>query len=455
MLEGLRQLPVGNTALPFVRLFYGRQSRYLWEFDEGEIHYIPQGEGGEQGDAMMPLLYSLGQHRALQAVAEQPQEGEHLFAFLYDTIFVSSPLRVGPVYATLQESLNVHAGIQINAGKTQIWNKAGVRPEVCNVLERVARISNPRSIVWRGSQLPLELQGIKILGTPLGHPEFVARHLQGVLEEQRVFLNRIPLVSDIQSAWLLLLHCANARANYQIRAVTPEGVEAYARAHDDGIWQCFCELLELDPTAGDNRREIANLPLLLGGLGLRSASRLRESAHWASWADCLEMIHQRHPDVANRLVAQLEGHPDTPCLRAATTAAWSITGVMGFEPPSWTALAGGVRPAQHQPEDFEPGATGGGWQHEAACRIEQRARDTLLLSLPDSGKALVRSQGGPGAGLAFTTCPTCRITKMEPAVFTSLFPGPSTAADVASHSILVATIVQPVPRLGFWGGVMP
>ena len=138
MLEGLRQLPVGNTALPFVRLFYGRQSRYLWEFEDGEIHHIPQGEGGEQGDAMMPLLFSLGQHRALQAVAEQLQEGEHLFAYLDDTIFVSSPLRVGPVYAALQESLHVHAGIQINAGKTQIWNKAGVRPEVCNVLERVA-----------------------------------------------------------------------------------------------------------------------------------------------------------------------------------------------------------------------------------------------------------------------------------------------------------------------------
>ena len=267
MLEGLRQLPVRNTALPFVRLFCGRHSRYLWEFDDGEIHHIPQGEGGEQGDAMMPLLYSLGQHRALQAVAEQLQEGEHLFAYLDDTIFVSSPLRVGPVYAALQQSLNVHVGIQINAGKTQIWNKAGVRPEVCNVLERVARISNPRAIVWRGSQLPSEMQGIKILGTLLGHPDFVVRHLQGVLEEQRVLLKRIPLVGDLQSAWLLLLHCASARANYQIRSVTPEGVEAYARAHDDGIWQCFSELLKMDPTAGDNGREIANLPLLLGGLG--------------------------------------------------------------------------------------------------------------------------------------------------------------------------------------------
>ena len=117
------------------------------------------------------------------------------------------------------------------------------------------------------------------------------------------------------------------------------------------------------------------------------------------------------------MVAQLEGQPDTPCLRVAATAAWSITGVMRFEPPSWTDLARGARPAQYQPEDFEPGASRGGWQQEAACRIEQRAQDNLLLRLPESGKALLRSHGGPGAGLAFTTCPTCRITKKDPHVF--------------------------------------
>ena len=31
----------------------------------------------------------------------------------------------------------------------------------------------------------------------------------------------------------------------------------------------------------------ATLPLRLGGLGLRSAFRLRYAAHWASWADCI------------------------------------------------------------------------------------------------------------------------------------------------------------------------
>ena len=42
----------------------------------------------------------------------------------------------------------------------------------------------------------------------------------------------------------------------------------------------------------------ATLPMRLGGLGLRSASRMSHSAYWASWADSLQMIAQRLPTVA-------------------------------------------------------------------------------------------------------------------------------------------------------------
>ena len=55
MLEGLRQVRGGSAAVPFARLFCGRPSEYLWEDASGEVHKIPQGEGGEQGDAMMPF----------------------------------------------------------------------------------------------------------------------------------------------------------------------------------------------------------------------------------------------------------------------------------------------------------------------------------------------------------------------------------------------------------------
>ena len=53
---------------PLVRLFHGRQSIYVWEGDAGTVHHTVQGEGGEQRDPLMPLLFALGQHGALQTV---------------------------------------------------------------------------------------------------------------------------------------------------------------------------------------------------------------------------------------------------------------------------------------------------------------------------------------------------------------------------------------------------
>ena len=94
MLRGLRQ--ADDTALPFVSMFYGSPSEYLWEDNEGTVHRIAQGEGGEQGDALMPLLFALGQHEALQAVSRQFRPNERLFAFLDDVYLTSKPDRVVP-----------------------------------------------------------------------------------------------------------------------------------------------------------------------------------------------------------------------------------------------------------------------------------------------------------------------------------------------------------------------
>ena len=58
MLQGLSNIERGRAALPFVSMFFGAPSQYLWEDDSDTVHTIDQGEGGEQGDALMPLLHS-------------------------------------------------------------------------------------------------------------------------------------------------------------------------------------------------------------------------------------------------------------------------------------------------------------------------------------------------------------------------------------------------------------
>ena len=123
-----------------------------------------------------------------------------------------------------------------------------------------------------GEDQVFQLRSREVLGTPLGHEDFVAAHLSSVLHAHQTLLERIPLVQDVQCAWALLLHSAAARANYQLRVVRPELTSAFAQGHDDGMWSCLCQILHIDPAAV-HTRQLATLPLSLGGLGLRSAIR--------------------------------------------------------------------------------------------------------------------------------------------------------------------------------------
>ena len=195
--------------------------------------------------------------------------------------------------------------------------------------------------------------------------------------------------------------------------VHPSAVEGFARAHDAGLWQCLSSILHIDPAQCEETvRHAACMPLSLGGMGLRSALRTRALAFWASWSDCLPMIQAR------TLVNELEGFPLTPVLGEAASTARELVGVQGFEPPSWRALVAGERPPDREPEEFEPGTVKRGWQHEASSRVERKHREEELFpQMTHASRALIRSQAGPGAGLALSTSPLCLLTHFPSQVF--------------------------------------
>ena len=147
MLQGLLRVAGGDSALPFVKQFYGAPSSHLWEDQDGVVHTITQAEGGEQGDPLMPALFSLGAHPALLALQAQLQEDERLFAFLDDIYVVCSPDRVNAIFGLLQNALFIHSAIRVHHGKTQVWNRGGVVPTGIEVMEAVARITDPEAIV--------------------------------------------------------------------------------------------------------------------------------------------------------------------------------------------------------------------------------------------------------------------------------------------------------------------
>ena len=130
----------------------------------------------------------------------------------------------------------------------------------------------------------------------------------------------IPTMPDVQSAWLLLLHFASARANYYLRIVRPELVATFSRTHDEGFWKCLSTIVDVSiDTCETLMRATATLPLSLGGLGLRSEARTQLAAYWP-------MIQTRHPAVADLVLRHA-----SPSLRAASEAATELEGVQAFE----------------------------------------------------------------------------------------------------------------------------
>ena len=71
-----------SALLPFAAQFYAEPSAYVFHDAEGAAHEIAQGEGGEQGDPLMPALYALGQHPALLQAHAALTPGEDLLRVL-------------------------------------------------------------------------------------------------------------------------------------------------------------------------------------------------------------------------------------------------------------------------------------------------------------------------------------------------------------------------------------
>ena len=100
MLEGLRS----------VLHFYGNPSSF---FLGGTTHEIRQGEGGEQGDPLMPMLYVLGQHPALCAIQRFPP-------CLLLNALVTSMVSATTIY-----------GRTVVSGSMLARRKSGTEPEWC------------------------------------------------------------------------------------------------------------------------------------------------------------------------------------------------------------------------------------------------------------------------------------------------------------------------------------
>ena len=211
--------------LPFVRATYADPTSYAWVDEAGEVHHIVQAEGGEQGDPLMPLLFSLAIHDPLEEVSRERKPEEHLFAYLDDAYFSGDvPNRTRTVYDSL--------------GRRQGFD--------CTVAKPESGIEHPCALrEWRNWD-PSEVwnpEGVNLLGTPVGSRAFVDEVLNKRLREEHKLWEAIPWVPDLQAGWQILIQCAGPRCHHIIRTLPPSQSADYAQGHDEGIKRTMDNLL--------------------------------------------------------------------------------------------------------------------------------------------------------------------------------------------------------------------
>ena len=171
-----------------------------------------------------------------------------------------------------------------------------------------------------------------------------------------VLLSRISAVPDLQCAWLILLFCASARANYLLRVVHPA-----------------------------DERQSKHFSVQRG-LGIRSATRDMDSAFWGSWADALPTIRES-PSLSRG-----------PVLRRTPTVRWRVPHERSSFLPK--AIDGARFRLSRMGRRCQRTATGSGFcSRGAAQHIEEQFRtDSVMSQLELHEQALFRSQSGPLAG---------------------------------------------------------
>ena len=196
------------VVLPFAAMFYGSPSTYLYYDAQGTAHEI---QGREQRDPLMPCLFAVDQHRALQEARSRMHASDTLYAFLDDIYLTGDPNHTVAQFQVLPEAFARHANIQVRLGKTCAGNSGGEEPPG---LLAVLPPQDPEHPCWTGSwTLPAAKQGIVVLGSPVGNRKFVKARLEERRDQAHV-LDPIPHGPHLQSAWLLLLFCGAPRCTY-------------------------------------------------------------------------------------------------------------------------------------------------------------------------------------------------------------------------------------------------
>ena len=272
---------------------YSSESEYVRHDAHGQHHSGTQAEGGEQGDPMMPALFSFGQQPALHSVQAQFEHPVKPCMVSSTTFMLSSHRAECVPFTTCSPTTCPHM-------PTFAATKAKLEYGI------VAAKSQQTFTPWdlqHGSATRHSPQTSK--DSPCwGHPFAQRRTSKSSSRTPSTstslcWTNCPASLISKQHGCCRSTHPAPAATTYSgffhphQQSLSP----SFAQNHDLAVARCLSQLLHSNDLPVDALSR-AHLPLAMGGLGLMSASHLAIPAYWASW------LHRQTPVVAANIQHQ-------------------------------------------------------------------------------------------------------------------------------------------------------
>ncbi len=295
--------------LAFAQLFCCRTSQYLFWDGAGQCHRVSATSGVDQGDPLAPLLFACGLKPCLEALEADLQQRARdagldpsrvrVLAYLDDLAVLVPPELAAAVQPAARDALGAF-GLDLRPEKTQAFSKRAACPQGLEEQWREYGVT----LVGVPLGEPLPANGLPALDderrVDLGTEDYAKQRCQEIVDRAAALLQAFaelpakasPHQPAVQVAALLLRLCGCGKVTHLLRCAPPTTTRAAARAYDAALLKNYEELAELDPLTAAQALQ-CQLPLRLGGRGLRSQEQLAPAAWAASWAQCVAEVLER------------------------------------------------------------------------------------------------------------------------------------------------------------------
>ncbi len=298
----------------YIHLLYDEPGLLIAQDNMGDVAFFKASEGTSQGDSLSMAFFSLALQVVLLPMACQaagstvtpPQlsttaslserilhlvqcTGVGITAYA-DDVAVFGPLsRVRPVVLALRERSERVLGLRSQPAKSRLWLSASALAATVGGRETLA--TN-----FRLEPECIHTDGLVILGTPLGTPNFIREHLSTIRANWFRGWSRLPSLADPRLEALLICKCIMPAITHHLRTIPASLLQEHVRAFDEWCSKQLARLLHPHGAPGPPpplepwQRDRAAWPVAHGGMGCPKAADTLPPALIAAWADGTAVI---------------------------------------------------------------------------------------------------------------------------------------------------------------------